>query len=73
MKRWKNPVFYVIVDSSEKKIVHIQQKQNPRFREYYTCFGYETKTMVKCIFVISQQRPTMFSHMNGKLSPRPLE
>jgi len=37
----------------------------------YTCLGNETKTGVVRILVIFQRRP-MFSHINGKLSPRPL-
>jgi len=49
-----------------------QWKQNFRFGEFYTCFGYETKTAVERISIIFQHRP-MFSYINGKLSPRPTE
>jgi len=38
----------------------------------YTCFGCETKTKVVRILVFFQHRH-MFSHINGKLSPRPSE
>jgi len=38
------------------------------FRECYTCFGYETKTGVVLILVIFQCK-SLFSHINGKLSP----
>jgi len=34
--------------------------------------GWETKTGVVRILIIFQPRP-MFSHINGKLSPRPFE
>jgi len=47
-------------------------KQNPRFGECYTCLGCETITRVVHISVIFQDSP-MFSHINGKLSPRPFE
>ena len=46
--------------------------KNPHFGACYTCFGYETKTGVMCISVSFQFR-SMFSHFNGKLSPRPFE
>jgi len=38
----------------------------------YSSFRCETKTGVVRIFVIFQDKP-MFSHTNGKLSPRPFE
>jgi len=38
---------------------------------FWGCFGCETKTGVR-ILVIFQDTP-MFSHINGKLSPRPFE
>ena len=47
-------------------------KTNPLFGECYTCFGYETKSGVVRNLVIFNTGP-MFSHINGKLSPRPLE
>jgi len=37
-----------------------------------TCFGCETETGVVRILVIFQDR-TMFSHINGKLSPTPFK
>jgi len=49
-----------------------QKKQNIRLGECYTCFGCETNTEVVRSVVIFQHRP-MFSHINGKLSPRPFE
>jgi len=48
-----------------------QQKQNTRFGERYTCFECY-QNMVVLILVNFQHRP-MFSHINGKLSPRPLK
>jgi len=42
-----------------------------RFWGCYIC-GYDTKTGVVRILVIFQCGP-MFSHINGKLSPRPFE
>jgi len=30
--------------------IDMEVKQNPRFRECYTCFGYETKTGVERVF-----------------------
>jgi len=47
-------------------------EKNTRFREIYTCFECEIKTRVVHILVIFQHGP-MFSHINGKLSPRPFE
>jgi len=49
-----------------------QLKQNPRFGECCTCFEYETETGLERILVIFQRRP-MFSHINGKLLPRPFQ
>jgi len=46
-------------------------KQNTRFREFYICFGCETKTGVRILAIL--QLRTAISHMNGKLSPIPFE
>jgi len=52
--------------------VLIHSKNKPRFGEYFTCLGYETKTEVVRILVIFQRWP-MFNHIIGKLSPEPYE
>jgi len=48
------------------------QSENTRFRECSTCFGCGNKTGLVRILVILQDR-TMFSHIHGKLSPRPFK
>jgi len=58
--------------SGEEKKTFRSVKTNLRFGECRTCFGYEIKTGVVRILVIFQRRP-MFSHIIGKLSPRPFE
>jgi len=55
----------------KKNVTHYINTLKKRLGECNTCFGYETKTGVERILVIFQHRP-MFSHINGKLSPRPL-
>ena len=47
-------------------------KIKPPFWGMSTCFGYETKTGVVHILVIFQDK-IMFSHIKGKLPPRPFE
>jgi len=47
-------------------------KQKLQFGKRYFCFGYETKTRAVRISAIFQHRH-MFSHINGKLSPRRFE
>ena len=66
--------FYLFIfrTRSYRYEITLQWKQNPRFGECSTCFGYETKTGVLRILVIFQHGP-MFSHINGKLSPRPFQ
>jgi len=48
-----------------------QQKQ--KIRTWGMLYVFWEWTGVVRILVIFQYRPTMFSHINGKLSPRPLE
>jgi len=47
-------------------------KTKTLFGECYTCLRHETKKGVVRVLVIFRYR-TMFSHINGKLSPRPFE
>jgi len=50
-------------------IPHLTVKTQPRFGEFYPCFGHETKTKVVRILVIFRDRP-MFSHIIQKVSAR---
>jgi len=66
-------ILYLHVTNQLINKMYAQSKQHTRFRECVTCFGCETKTGVGISVIFRDRTMSLFSHIIGKLSPRPFE